>query len=66
MKTAYPKIVLTLRQEQEPEIYYGEPTGKTRWLAEAQDSHHPIRNVLGRGYTRAAAVARATPDNICP
>jgi hypothetical protein len=64
MKTTHSKITRTLRQE--PEVYYGEPTGKTRWLAEAQNSHHPTKNVLGRGYTRAVAVARATPDNICP
>jgi hypothetical protein len=64
MNITHPKVTLTLRQE--PEIYYGEPTGKNRWLAVAQDTRHPTASVPGRGYTRTDAIAdclRASLDH---
>src|SRR5690348_3705189 len=62
MKTAQP-FPVTVAISRGPELYHGEPTGKTAYACEVSRSGNPFEtfvrlgSVLGRGYTPREAVS---------
>lgn len=65
MKQTTNQTQVGLHIEAQPEMYYGKATGKTQWNAETKwpegnrhsEAAKATLSVLGRGYTRAEAVA---------